>query len=164
MFAVRSELPADIPAIHRVLAESFPSPLEAQLVEALRSANRLTLSLVGITEDQVVGHIALSPIDVDNALGLAPVAVLPRWQGQGLGGELIRSALEWCRAKQVGFVVVLGSPEYYGRFGFRSASHWGLLDEYGGGDAFQLIELVENAVPRGRGLVRYAPEFSIFAP
>jgi putative acetyltransferase len=163
MFSVRSELPADVPAIRSVLTASFPSPLEAQLVDALRSANRLTLSLVGIAEDQVIGHIAMSPLDVDNALGLAPVAVLPHWQRNGVGGALVRSALDWCRSKEVGFVVVLGSPQYYGRFGFHSASDWGLSDEYGGGDAFQLIELVKDAVPRGHGLVHYAPEFSIFA-
>ena len=59
-----------------------------------------------------------------------------------------------------GWVVVLGEPEYYSRFGFRPASAFGLSDEYGGGPAFQAVELVAGALPVGAGLVRYAPEFA----
>jgi putative acetyltransferase len=57
-------------------------------------------------------------------------------------------------------VVVLGGPAYYRRFGFTAAAGWGLADEYGGGDAFQVLEIRAGAIPRGAGLVRYAPEFA----
>jgi putative acetyltransferase len=61
------------------------------------------------------------------------------------------------------FVVVLGDPRYYGRFGFGPAGARGLADEFRGGDAFQVIELRPGALPPGVGLVRYAPEFSLVA-
>ena len=59
--------------------------------------------------------------------------------------------------------MVLGEPAYYGRFGFTAAAAWGLRDEYGGGSAFQAVELRAGAIPRGAGLVRYAPEFAVVA-
>ena len=59
--------------------------------------------------------------------------------------------------------MVLGEPEYYGRFGFRSAAKFGLTDEYGGGAAFQAMEFRDGALPRDAGLVHYAEEFAIFA-
>jgi putative acetyltransferase len=64
-----------------------------------------------------------------------------------------------CEEAGCGFVVVLGDPAYYRRFGFRPARSFGLSDEYGGGDAFQALELREGAIPPGGGVVRYAPEF-----
>jgi putative acetyltransferase len=69
-----------------------------------------------------------------------------------------------CRRLGVGFVVVLGDPAYYSRFGFQPAARWNLSDEFEGGDAFQAIELMPGAIPIGGGLVKYAPEFSIFTP
>ena len=60
-------------------------------------------------------------------------------------------------------MVVLGEPEFYSRFGFKPASTWGLRDEYGGGDAFQALEVRSNAIPSHGGLVRYAPEFAALA-
>jgi putative acetyltransferase len=163
MFFIRSEQPGDQAAIRAVHEAAFPTPAEGNLVDALRAAGRLTLSLVGLVDHQLVGHVAFSPLTVPAGLGLAPIAVLPARQRRGLGGQLIRESLKICREKGTGFVVVLGSPDYYGRFGFRPASRWGLQDEYGGGDAFQLIELIEGSVPVGHGLVQYSPEFSMFA-
>lgn len=131
-------------------------------MDALRAAGRLTLSLVAVEEGVVAGHVALSPVRVTGAadgIGLAPVAVLPAFRRRGIADRLIRMGLERCGEQGFGFVVVLGEPEYYGRFGFRPASDWGLSDEYGGGDAFQALELRPGAIPRGAGVVRYAPEF-----
>ena len=68
-----------------------------------------------------------------------------------------------CRATGFGWVVVLGEPAHYRRFGFRTAAEFGLADEYGGGLAFQALELIAGALPRGAGLVRYAPEFALLA-
>jgi putative acetyltransferase len=96
----------------------------------------------------------------DDGAGLAPVAVTESHRRQGIAAELVRAGLDACRATGFGWVVVLGKPAYYSRFGFRSASEFGLYDEYGGGPAFQCIELVPGAMPVGAGLVRYAPEFA----
>ena len=78
----------------------------------------------------------------------------------GAGGALVRAGLEGSRAAGVGWALVLGEPGYYARFGFGPAAASGLADEYGGGAAFQVVELPPGALPAGAGLVRYAPEFA----
>ena len=160
---IRPEEPADRSAIHGVHAASFPSAGEARLVDALRAAGVLRVSLVAIEEGEVVGHVAFSSVSVPGAtdgIGLAPLAVLPAHRRRGIGEELIRAGLAASERAGCGFVVVLGDPDYYGRCGFTSASGWGLGDEYDGGDAFQALELRIGAIPSGGGLVRYAPEFA----
>ena len=161
---IRHEEPQDVEAIHAVNASSFPGDVEARLVDALRDGGSLTMSMVAIEDDRIVGHIAFSPVQTESGasgLGLAPVAVLESHRRRGIGAALIRAGLDACRLLDVGWVVVLGEPAYYGRFGFVAASRFGLHDEYGGSDAFQALELCEGALPRGAGLVKYAPEFSM---
>ena len=80
-----------------------------------------------------------------------------------IGGRLVADALAAASASGVGFVVVLGDPDYYRRFGFEAASGWGLSDPYRGGSAFQVVELMAGSLARRGGLVRYAPEFSLVA-
>ena len=160
MVTVRPERAGDGEAIRAVLVAAFPTPAEATLVDALRAAGRLRASLVALETGTVVGHVAFSPLSAPGGLGLAPLAVLPARQRHGIGERLVRAGLEACCAAGAGFVVVLGAPAYYGRFGFAPASRWALRDEYGGGDAFQALELVPGALPAGLGLVRYAPEFA----
>jgi putative acetyltransferase len=164
MVSVRLEAPADHEAIHVVHAASFPTAGEARLVDALRSAGRLHVSLVAVEQGEVIGHVAFSPVSVLGAplgVGLAPVAVLPAFRRRGIAEQLIREGLIACEQLGHGFVVVLGAPSYYRRFGFLPASRWGLRDEYGGGDAFQALELRQGGIPAGGGAVRYAPEFTI---
>ncbi len=181
---IRAEQPGDEPAIRRVQQAAFPTPAESQLVDDLRAAGRLTISLVAIIDEAIVGHIAFSPVTIEAAaietaaidanssasataptgLGLAPLAVTPDWQRAGIGTALGHAGMDSCRRLPAPFVVVLGSPVYYARFGFAAAARWKLLDEYQGGPAFQAIELVAGAIPTKGGLVRYAPEFAIFAP
>jgi len=159
----RPEQPDDIEAIHAVHAASFPSAAEARLVDALRAAGRLSMSLVCLEEDTLVGHVAFSPVTIADAvvgMGLAPVAVLSAYRRRGFAERLIRDGLRECEQSDCGLVVVLGDPGYYRRFDFTPASNLGLKDEYGGGDAFQAVELREGGIPSGGGLVRYAPEFA----
>jgi putative acetyltransferase len=160
---IRSEETGDRDAIHRIHAASFPTDAEARLVDALRAAGHLTVSLVAMQEDEIVGHVAFSPVSLAgaaNGVGLAPVAVLPAFRRRGIAQELIRQGLAACQGVNQAFVVVLGEPAYYRRFGFQPASRWTLSDEYGGGDAFQAMELQPGAIPASGGLVRYAPEFA----
>ena len=166
MLSIRPEQPADVAAIYAVQAAAFPSEGEARLVDALRAAGRLSVSHVAVEDGKVVGHAAFSPVTVAEAttgVGLGPVAVLPVRQRRGIGERLIRESLHACQRAGFSFVVVLGEPSYYERFGFQPASAWGLVDEYGGGGAFQALELEPDAIPRGAGLVRYAPEFAAVA-
>lgn len=159
---IRLEQDSDQPAIQAVHATSFPGLGEASLVQALRKAGKLAISLVAEVEGKVVGHCAFSPVTLDErpaGLGLAPVAVISSHRRQGIAEQLIREGLAACGKLDSAFVVVLGDPGYYGRFGFRPASRWGLRDTYGGGDAFQAMELKAAGVPAEGGIVRYAPEF-----
>jgi putative acetyltransferase len=161
MVTVRQERPGDVGGIHALHAASFPTASEARLVDALRASGRLGPSLVAVEGDDVVGHIAFSPVALDGAsggLGLAPLAVRVGHRRRGVAARLVHEGLACCGA--ICFVVVLGDPQYYRRFGFLPAQPWNLQDEYKGGDAFQALELVRGSIPLGGGLVRYSSEFA----
>lgn len=165
MLTIRTEQPGDIDAIRRVHEAAFPTPDEARLVDALRAMGQLLISLVADDGGDVTGHIAFSPVRVGNeggGVGLAPLAVLPARQGRGIGSRLIREGLEICKHNGYGFVVVLGHPLYYPRFGFVRASTHGLGNEYGAAEAFMVQELRPNGLPKAGGLVRYGPAFAAF--
>jgi putative acetyltransferase len=163
---IRTETIQDIQAIDRVVVSAFPTNAEAALVHALRTAGKLRVSLVAEQSGRVVGHVAFSPVTLEpphrsiHLLGLAPLAVLPEFQRQGIGSELIERGLEACRNLKIDSVVVLGHPEFYGRFGFRPASGFGLRNEYGAGDAFMAIELQMSCFAGVNALVKYAPQFA----
>jgi putative acetyltransferase len=161
MVTVRQEHPGDLDGIHALHTASFPTVGEARLVDALRAVGRLRISLVAVEGDEVVGHIAFSPVTLEGTaggLGLGPLAVRVGHRRRGIAGALVHDGLASCRAAP--FVVVLGDPHYYGRFGFLPAREWNLQDEYAGGDAFQALELIRGSIPLGGGLVRYSPEFA----
>ncbi len=161
--SIRPERRGDRLAVYQVHAASFPTDAEARLVDLLREAGRLIVSLVAEADGAVVGHVAFSPVTAANGAigaGLAPIAVVELHRRRGIAAELVRAGLTACRDAGVRWAVVLGEPEYYGRFGFRAATDFGLTDEYGGGPAFQTLELIPGGIPVGGGLVRYAPEFA----
>ena len=125
MIAVRPEKPFDMQAIQQVHLLSFSTPAESKLVDALRVAGHLSLSLVVVVDGEVVGHVAFSPVSTTLGMpgfGLAPVAVLPEHRQHGLAALLIHSGLLECKTLGFGWGVVLGNPLYYSRFGFRPAS------------------------------------------
>jgi putative acetyltransferase len=132
---VRSEKPEDIEAVRRVNIAAFGRSSEADLVDRLRNLSS-TISLVAVVSDQIVGHLFFSPVTIDNSslflLGLAPVAVLPDYQRQGIGTMLIQEGLKECHPLGCKAVVVLGDPAYYSRFGFIPAKMKGLKCEYTG--------------------------------
>jgi putative acetyltransferase len=110
---------------------------------------------------RIVGHIALSEVTLDGrparGLGLGPVAAAPDVQRRGVGSLLITTALD--RAEQRGwhFVVLLGHPSYYPRFGFTPAAEFGITGDYGDGDAWMVRPLGDRVVPSGH--VRYCSSF-----
>ncbi len=170
---VRDERAADVGTIHDVVAAAFEQPDEAVLVDALRAHGGVTCSLVAEAAGRVVGHVLFSPVtivhDVDGdvldspACGLAPLAVLPEMQRRGVGDALARAGLARCRDAGFAVVVVLGSPVYYGRFGFVDATRHGLRCEYEAPPgAFQVLELRPGALSGRPALVRYRPEFAGF--
>ena len=161
---IRPERPEDIDAIRSLTTAAFKDMLyssktEAAIVDALRSAGALTISLVAIQDREVVGHAAFSPIKINDEAkhwyGLGPVSVRPDWQQKGIGQALIHIGLEHLRRMGAHGCVVLGEPDYYGRFGFRSdpsLQYGDVPPEY-----FQALTLI-GSVPRGE--VTYHPAFN----
>jgi putative acetyltransferase len=168
MLTLRGETPEDIPAIHHVHTAAFGQPNEADLVDALRWHNALTISLIAILGGRLVGHIAFSPVTITSstatmeALGLAPMAVLPAYQRQGIGSKLVEAGLTACHRTPYGIVVVLGHPHYYPRFGFVPAKPLGIVWEHDAPEeAFMVKEIQKDALAQTRGVVKYRPEFDV---
>lgn len=162
---VRAEQPEDIPAIHQVNLAAFGQDAEADLVDRLRKVTS-TLSFVAVVADKVVGHIFFSPVTVAGEcpdltiLGLAPLAVLPDYQRQGIGSALVQQGLAECDRRGVKAVVVVGDPVYYSRFGFIPSREKGLSCEYDvPDDAFRVLELATDGLAGCAGTVKYHPEF-----
>jgi putative acetyltransferase len=163
---IRKEESIDIEQVREIVRAAFPSDAESKLVDALRSSGKAIVSLVAVQENQVLGHILFSPVSTtppgeSKGIGLAPVAVHPRVQSQGIGSQLIREGLRVCKELGYGYCVVLGGPKYYSHFGFQKASGFGLQNEYGVDDEFMVIHFSEHGLPRG--LVKYASEFAVFS-
>jgi putative acetyltransferase len=165
MLVIRRERRSDILDIREVNQSAFNGSVEARLVELLRDAKKVIVSLVATLDDRVVGHILFSPITIESnpknarGLGLAPLAVLPKCQGRGIGTSLVARGLQECREKGYDIVVVLGDEPYYTRFGFKRASIYGLRNEYNVDENFMALELKEHALRSAGGLVKYQPEF-----
>ena len=161
--SIRPELPQDHAAIHVVTESAFrdvehSDGSEPRIVDRLREDGDLTLSLVAEDGDQIVGHIAFSPVSVTDGAegwyGLGPVSVIPELQKQGIGFRLVQRGIADMRELGARGIVLLGSPEYYARFGFKhepQLAYPGPPPEY-----FQSLVL-EGELPRGE--VRYAPAF-----
>jgi putative acetyltransferase len=126
---IRPERPGDEDAIHAVTTAAFLAAphtghTEQYIVRELRRAGQLTVSLVAVQNGTVVGHVAISPVTIDDGtrgwFGLGPVSVTPQQQGLGIGARLVREALQQLRALGGKGCVLVGEPAYYARFGFRA--------------------------------------------
>jgi putative acetyltransferase len=167
MLIIRPETSKDMAAIRHVNEKAFGQKEEAEIVDKLRSRDVLTISLVAVQGNKIIGHIAFSPVKVESkhssfdAIALAPMSVLPASQRQGIGSQLVRAGLEECRRLGCEVVVVLGHPEYYPRFGFVPAKPKGIDCQFEVPDeAWMILELKEGALAGRRGTVKFQPEFS----
>jgi putative acetyltransferase len=163
---IRLEQPRDVPDIHQVNRQAFGTAIEADLVDALRRQVEPFLSLVATEDSAVVGHILFTPVTAASdpgarIMGLAPMAVLPAWQRQGVGAALVRTGLDQCRRLSFDAAVVLGHAGYYPRFGFKPASRFGLTSEYDvPDDVFMAMELTPGALQGRAGVIRYHAAFA----
>jgi putative acetyltransferase len=168
MTLIRLEGPDDAAAVHQVNALAFGQPAEAILVDKLRDACREALSLVAVDGvGELVAHLLFTPVVVEShgrrigGMGLAPMAVRPDCQRQGIGSELVRRGLSILTERGCPFVVVVGHPQYYPRFGFEPASRHGLASQWDGmpDEAFMVTILDRPSMTGVRGVARYRHEF-----
>lgn len=126
---IRSETPADVGEIGDVTVAAFrtleiSSHTEQFIIEALRAAGALAVSLVAVRQSRVIGHIAFSPVTISDGTrgwyGLGPISVLPAWQRQGVGKALIREGLARLRDLGARGCCLVGHPDYYRKLGFRN--------------------------------------------
>jgi len=165
---IRSEVPADIPTVFQINAAAFDSEAEAWLVDALRASGALLLSLVAEAGGELVGHIAFSPVVIDSAasslagVGLAPMAVAPRYQRQGIGTLLVEEGLRRLRTAGHRWCVVLGHANYYPRYGFVLAKTHGIRWEKPVPDNIFFVQaLTPGGLDGVSGTARYRPEFDL---
>jgi putative acetyltransferase len=173
---VRPERSNDIEAIDNLLKTAFGCTEESTLVRALRASDYFVppLSLVAEEQDEegenrIVGYVLFSRISIETrdgavpALALAPMAVAPEQQRQGIGTQLVETGLEACRQLGHSIVVLVGHPEYYPRFGFEPARAYDLEVPFAVPDeAFMALELLPGALNSVRGgKVRFSPPFEM---
>ncbi len=168
LITIRPERKEDFEAIHQLNLLAFKGEDEAKLVLRIRQSASFIpeLSLVALKKDLLVGHILFSPIIIEtqkgavSALALAPMAVRPEFQNQGVGSELVRQGLEECRQMGHGVVIVVSHPTYYPRFGFSQAKKRGLNPPFPVPDeAFMVFELTPGGLRGISGEVKYPPAF-----
>ena len=164
---IRQEVKEDYKRVYEINKMAFGQENESKLIEKIRRGSCFVseLSLVAEKDNEIVGHILFSKIKIVadsefESLALAPMAVIPELQKQGIGGKLIKKGIE--KAIELGFdsIIVLGHKDYYPKFGFQKASKWGIQSPFEVPDeAFMAIELIEKALENKAGVVRYPQEF-----
>lgn len=165
MIKTRKEEAQDQESVRNVNLLAFDKGPEAALVDQLRIACKDYLGFVAIEDNAILGHILFTPVTIDGStvkgMGLAPMAVLPSRQREGIGSQLVLDGLEYLRQSGCPFVIVLGHSEYYPRFGFQLASKYGLLSQWHGvpDEAFMVVVFDSRVLPKAGGVVRYREEF-----
>ena len=166
---IRQETNADFAAICEVNKLAFGQEDEAKLVDGLRKSDAFVpgLSLVATVEGEVVGHILFTKIKIrdgkgngHNSLALAPMSVLPAFQKQGIGSQLIWHGLT--KARELGHksVIVLGHEHYYPKFGFVPTVKWKIKAPFEvPTNALMGIELVKDGLKNVTGIIEYPKEF-----
>jgi putative acetyltransferase len=167
MLTVRPETIEDIPWVRILHERAFEQAVEADIVDKLRQFCPETLSFVAEDEGRVVGHILFTPAAIESdmkviqGMALAPMAVLPERQREGIGTRLVRHGIKVLQDRSCPFVIVLGHPEYYPRFGFELASKYGITCQWEGvpDEAFMMLIFDEIVMEGVAGVARYRDEF-----
>ncbi|WP_045390778.1 GNAT family N-acetyltransferase [Falsirhodobacter sp. alg1] len=143
---IRAETPEDYPEIDNIVRAAYGRVAEAALIDALRSDGAVQLALVAEWQQEIVGHVLLATLDAPfSACAMAPLAVAPLWQDQGIGTALVMAALE---AHPCNAVFVRGAEEYFGRFGFSSAKAAGYACAFAGPSL--LVRAADDVPPTGQ--------------
>lgn len=166
----RQETQDDFQEVFELNNKAFGQDNEAKLVNTLRDNPNVfipELSIVAAEKNKIIGHILLTKITIKDkngnlheSLGLAPMAVLPEFQKNGIGGELIRYGLETAKQLSYQSVIVLGHEHYYPKFGFEPAEKWNIKAPFDvPSNVFMAIELVKGSLENISGAVIYPKEF-----
>lgn len=167
---IRPETPADYPAVRAINVAAFDTPAEADLADAMRDTPEYVpeLSLVAELDGQIIGHALFSEVTVEQddgelrALSLGPIAVLPDHQSKGIGSTLIEAGHQRGRELGYPFVVLIGHPWYYPRFGYVEARPHGLVTIWDVSDpVFMVCELQPGALETAAGKIRYPVPFQV---
>jgi putative acetyltransferase len=169
MIVVRHERPNDVEAVRTLNRLAFGQETEGRIVDLLRERCGDTVSLVAVEEEEIVGHIFFSPVTIAGdagpilGMGLGPMAVHPARQRAGIGSLLVRQGLDHLRHRDCPFVVVLGHPSYYPRFGFERASLHGLASQWEAvpDEAFMVLPFNRTVMHAVSGVARYREEFDL---
>ncbi len=164
---IRIEQPGDEVPVRQIHVSAFGQRTEADLVDLLRQSCPAALSIVAEVDGCIVGHILFTPATVAagdghiEGMGLAPMAVMPSHQGQGIGSGLVEEGLQILRDAGCPFVIVVGHADYYPRFGFEPASEYRLFCPWDGvpDEAFMVVILDSRRMEGVTGIVRYREEF-----
>ena len=165
---IREEKPTDVEEIRELTAKAFAdkdysNQTEHFVIDALRAAGVLSISLVALLDDQIVGHNAFSPIEISdgtkNWYAMGPLSVLPQYQRLGIGGMLIREGLAKLKALNAGGCYLVGDSRYYPRFGFENVE--GLYCE-GASPEVSFALSFTDTMPQGK--VTYHPAFFVSGP
>lgn len=165
---IAQEIPGDFEGIRLVNRAAFQGDYEADVVDRLRLNCADIISLVAKEGVIVVGQILFSPVTIVqnqgwtiNGMGLGPLAVLPEHQGQGIGSALCEAGMQRMAQADYPFVIVLGHPGYYPRFGFTKASEYGITSAFENvpDEAFMICVFKPEALQGVRGIAHYRPEF-----
>ena len=166
MIEIRSEELQHVAEVRELNLLAFDNGPEADLADLLRSVCKEYMAFVAVENHQIVGHIVFTPVSINEfnvtGMGLAPMAVSPGRQRQGIGSKLVRHGLEVLKTRGCPFVIVLGHPQYYPRFGFIAASEYKLQCQWEGvpDEAFLVIVYDHSIIPANGGVARYRNEFN----
>ncbi|HEY9803742.1 MAG TPA: N-acetyltransferase [Leptolyngbyaceae cyanobacterium] len=163
---IRCETPADYLAISQVNNLAFGRENEAKLITEIRNSDFYIpeLSLIAEVDNIVVGHILFSYIELVTeeklqVLSLAPIAVHPQFQKQGIGSALIKAGLTKAEDRRESLVIVLGDPQFYSRFGFLPSTTHEIASPFPVPDEFFMVKPLKNYQTKYRGKVIYPPAF-----
>jgi len=167
LIKIREEKAEDYQAVREINNSAFGQPEEGRIVDKIREACDEIISLVAVEGEKVVGHIFFSPAEINykgkaiKGMGLAPMAVHTSYQNKGIGSLLVDDGIKKVKETSCSFIIVLGHDKYYLRFGFETASMYGIKPQWEGvpDEAFMIMILDKETMAGDSGIAKYRKEF-----